>query len=126
MFKKPFEFTGRIHRKEYILSVILVIALYVAFYYVFYFLDEYSEEFYSAYAVMGFILLWIPSSWFFLAQSTKRCHDRGNSGLYLLIPLYVFVLLVGDSDYGINKYGLNPKELGNFQEMNSIGKEMQN
>lgn len=58
-----------------------------------------------------FVLIsFIPMVWFSLAQNAKRCHDRGNSGWYQLIPFYFLVLLFGGSDKGSNKYGDNPKE----------------
>jgi uncharacterized membrane protein YhaH (DUF805 family) len=58
-------------------------------------------------------LLMIPIYWFQFAQGAKRCHDRGNSGWYQLIPFYPFWMLFGDSDPGLNKYGMNPKGIGN-------------
>jgi uncharacterized membrane protein YhaH (DUF805 family) len=48
--------------------------------------------------------------WFLWAQNAKRCHDRGNSGWYQLIPFYFLVLLFGDGEEGENEYGDNPKE----------------
>lgn len=58
-----------------------------------------------------FVLLsFIPMIWFMWAQSCKRCHDRGNSGWYLIIPFYFFVLLFGDGDVDTNEYGDNPKK----------------
>ena len=44
----------------------------------------------------------IPAYWFFFAQGAKRCHDRGNSGWYILIPLYwIWLMIVGtDRDGG--------------------------
>ena len=44
--------------------------------------------------------------WFLLACGTKRCHDRGNPGLYLLIPFYALVMAFGRGDAGSNAYGL--------------------
>ena len=58
-----------------------------------------------------FVLIsFIPMIWFLWAQNAKRCHDRGNSGWYQIIPFYVFVLMFGGSDEGSNEYGDNPKE----------------
>ena len=62
----------------------------------------------SEYFTIGIIS--IPMLWFTYAQGAKRCHDRGHSGWYQLIPFYVFVLLFGKGEDGENEYGDNPKE----------------
>ena len=68
----------------------------------------------------------IPS----LAVSVRRLHDIGKSGwnlLIILIPLIgIIILLVWmceDSQHGTNKWGENPKGLGNDSEINQIGRE---
>ena len=61
-------------------------------------------------------LAFIPLLWFIWAQGAKRCHDRGNSGLYLFIPFYFIFMLFGDSERGNNAYGANPKGQGNQDE----------
>lgn len=63
---------------------------------------------------LGAFIIHILLFWFKLAQGTKRCHDRGNSGWFQFIPFYGLWMLFGDSDYGINKYGPNPKGVGNI------------
>lgn len=66
-----------------------------------------------------------------LAVAVRRLHDTGKSGVFLLvilIPLigliWLLVLLFTDSDYGENKYGPNPKGLGNNDEIDEIGSLM--
>ena len=54
-------------------------------------------------------LLYIPSLWLFWAQGAKRCHDRGNSGWYQLIPFYFFVMLFGEGEPYENRFGPDPK-----------------
>ena len=104
MFKRPFSFKGRIRRTEYCLSYIIymiwygVIAVMMA--------NPNPSVGVSVFVLVSFI----PMIWFLLAQNVKRCHDRGNSGWYQLIPFYFFVLLFGGSDDGSNKYGDNPKK----------------
>jgi len=51
-----------------------------------------------------------------LAVAVRRLHDTGKSGwnlLWMLLPIagwiYIIVLLVRDSDPGVNEYGENPK-----------------
>jgi uncharacterized membrane protein YhaH (DUF805 family) len=59
-----------------------------------------------------FLLLIIALLWFTWAQGAKRCHDLGNSG-WQLIPFYALWLLFADGQSGINRYGDNPKGIGN-------------
>jgi uncharacterized membrane protein YhaH (DUF805 family)/DNA-directed RNA polymerase subunit H (RpoH/RPB5) len=104
MFKKPFSFSGRIRRLEYGISFIIYFVWYV-------FIDvaEKSPNLSQGTAIVILISL-IPMLWFVWAQNCKRCHDRGNSGWYQLIPFYFVVLLFGDGEPGENEYGTNPKE----------------
>lgn len=102
MFKRPFNFfTGRIRRMEYWLSLIIlyayafVIGLIVG-------ASRWPEG-------VLYILL-IPGYWFIWAQGSKRCHDRGNSGWYQLIPFYGLWMAFADGEPGENEYGTNPKE----------------
>ena len=56
-----------------------------------------------------FLIMLIPLAWFMLAQGAKRCHDRGCSGWWQLVPFYYFWLLFADGVPGSNEYGENPK-----------------
>ncbi len=114
MFKKPFSFEGRIRRLEYGLSYLIFIGSVVFFSII----SDLSS--YTSFLGLGII----PMIWFMLAQVVKRCHDRGNSGWYLLIPFYRIILVFAESDYGPNKYGPNPKGEGNFDEVNEIGRHL--
>lgn len=104
MFKKPFSFSGRIRRLEYGISFIIYFIWYM-------FIDVAgkSPDLSQVAAIIIFISI-IPMLWFLWAQNCKRCHDRGNTGWYQLIPFYFIVLLFGDGKPGENKYGTNPKE----------------
>lgn len=104
MFKKPFSFSGRIRRLEYGISFII--------YFIWYMFIEVAEKSPNLSQGTAIIILisFIPMLWFLWAQNCKRCHDRGNSGWYQLIPFYFFVLLFGDGEPGENEYGTNPKE----------------
>lgn len=104
MFKRPFSFNGRIRRTEYCLSFII----YMIWYGVINAMMETPEP--SLGASLFVLISLIPMIWFLWAQNAKRCHDRGNSGWYQIIPFYVFVLMFGGSDEGSNEYGDNPKE----------------
>jgi len=114
MFKRSFSFQGRIRRTEFGLShlIYIVCAGVIAN------VTDFS-------GTAGLLLvLYIPMAWFLLAQGVKRCHDRGNNGFFLLIPFYLFWMLFADSITGENEYGPNPKGIGNYDEIDEIGKDM--
>ena len=74
--------------------------------------------------VLYALFVFIPG----LAVLVRRLHDVGKSGwfaLILLIPLigaiWVLVLLCTDSVVGDNKYGPNPKDIGNNDDISQIG-----
>jgi uncharacterized membrane protein YhaH (DUF805 family) len=112
MFKKPFSFEGRIRRTEYGLSYLIyaIISIVLSI------LEETVEGFNIIY-----LLVWVPLLFFMIAQGAKRCHDRGNSGWYQIIPFYGLWMLFGDSDFGPNAYGDNPKGKGNHGHIDEIG-----
>ena len=104
MFKRPFSFNGRIRRLEYGISFIIYLVWYVVL--------EMAEKSPNLSQGVAIILLisFVPMLWFLWAQSCKRCHDRGNSGWYQLIPFYFLVLLFGEGVETENEYGDNPKD----------------
>jgi len=74
--------------------------------------------------VLYAVAVFIPA----LAVLVRRLHDVGKSGwffLIILIPLvgiiWLLILLFTDSQYGPNKYGPNPKGIGNTDEIDEIG-----
>lgn len=44
-----------------------------------------------------------------IAVSVRRIHDVGKSGLFLLVPIYSFLLILDSGEDGDNKYGKNTK-----------------
>ena len=58
-----------------------------------------------------------------IAVGVRRMHDVGKSGWFLLIPIYNLILACTDSENGSNKWGDNPKGIGNDSAINEIGKE---
>ena len=108
MFKNIFSFRGRIRRLEYALTQI------------FYGICLYAIEIISRSEGREFfsILLLIPI-YVLIAQTSKRCHDRGSSAWFMLIPLYGLVLFFFPGDYGPNEYGDNPKGHGNDEFVKS-------
>ena len=109
MFIVPFSSKGRIRRTEFWITYLIytILALTIEA-----FVDKDMPIHYIAY---------FPLLWFKLAQGAKRCHDRNNSDWYQIIPFYELWMLFGDSDFAENGYGLNPKGIGNGDEIEDIG-----
>lgn len=103
MFSNSFSSEGRIRRLEYGLTYII----YFVFAVILEVIMEIAKENTTLYI---FAFAYIPLIWFFLAQGAKRCHDRGNSGWYQLIPFYGLWMLFAEGDVGVNEYGINPKQ----------------
>ena len=107
MFRNPFSFEGRIRRLEYGLSFII--------YYIWIVISSVIAVSINPYSSDGLSFLFLlPGLWFIFAQGAKRCHDRGNTGWYQLIPFYGLWMLFGDGGIGNNAYGPNPKGINNI------------
>jgi uncharacterized membrane protein YhaH (DUF805 family) len=86
-------------------------------------------DFYYGYCYLVYALIvFLPS----LAVLVRRLHDVGKSGWFFLISLipivgaiWLLVLLFTDSVEGLNKYGLNPKGIGNRDEIEDVGSYLQ-
>jgi len=109
MFKRPFSFKGRIRRLEYGLSMLIYFVYVLP-------MELIDENDLSAGFAIFWLLLLIPMLWFYLAQGAKRCHDRGNSGWFQIIPFYGLWMLFAEGDLGKNEYGDNPKGEGNISD----------
>lgn len=99
-FTKYADFSGRSSRKEYWLFMLMGFV-------------------FGLIPFLGFIwsvIAFVPN----IAVTVRRLHDTGRSGwnwLWCLIPIFGWIILLvfccQDSQYGINKYGYNPKGIGN-------------
>ena len=101
--KHLFSFDGRIRRLEYCLTYLVYTFVYVMP------MEIIPEEDLSAGYSLIWLLLLIPAIWIMYAQGAKRCHDRGNSGWYQLVPFYVLWMWFAPGDAGDNEYGPSPK-----------------
>lgn len=110
MFKNAFSFSGRIRRTEYGVSMIIYLVIVTILQFLVVGMVAGTES--PGMAILFFVLM-LPVIYFMLAQGAKRCHDRGNSGWFQLIPFYGFWMLFADSEPGKNEYGPNPKGIGN-------------
>lgn len=117
--KRLFSFKGRIRRKEYVLTYIVLYAFLVAIAIVCFCLEAYfrtmeeqGEEISNGQVFLFFTFFVFGaavSGWICFAQGAKRCHDRGNSGWYQLIPFYWSWMVFADGNPHANRYGLDPK-----------------
>jgi uncharacterized membrane protein YhaH (DUF805 family) len=97
-----FSSKGRIRRTEYCITYLCVQLFALP-------MNVLSEDEISAGFALIWLILYIPLLWVMYAQGAKRCHDRGNSGWYQLIPFYIFWMLFAEGDHGRNQYGEDPK-----------------
>lgn len=98
IFSNVFSKKGRIGRLEYFISYLtyyFVYGMYVT-------LIETAES--ISYILFLSISFWI-ATYIIIVQGAKRCHDRGNSGFYQLIPFYFLFMLFGKGEDVKNKYG---------------------
>lgn len=109
MFKNPFSFKGRIRRTEYGLSFIIYLVPAIL-------ISAGMEESKDTAVLLFLFLALVPVYWFLWSQGARRCHDRGFSGWFQIIPFYVLWMLFGDGENGVNKYGPNPKGIGNPEQ----------
>lgn len=103
-----FSFKGRMRRLHYFLAIIG----FYAFLLLSVFFISKDSVFWG---FLGAVIMFF-SVWFIFAARVKRCHDRGNSGwwlLYTCIPyvgaIFNIILLFGSGDEDENEYGLNPR-----------------
>lgn len=114
--QKYAQFTGRSRRSEYWYFVLFYIITAVVAIILDNLLGIAFLEFYGPLYLIVVLGLVIPS----LAVVVRRLHDVGKSGWFYfigLIPIigaiWLLVLMVTDSQPGMNKWGPNPKGIGN-------------
>lgn len=106
--KRPFSFTGRIGRTEYITGIILCVFSNLIFFFI---LDELKvDNTPPVINVIYVLLILFPSIWVYLAQAVQRSHDLGNSGWFLFIPFYRTIMIFMPGQKGENKYGEDPRK----------------
>ncbi|WP_341220553.1 DUF805 domain-containing protein [Polaribacter atrinae] len=121
------DFNGRARREEYwmftLFNAIFSIAITVVFTGIGLAIDVPSL---AALSYIYTLALIVPS----LAVMVRRLHDTGKSGWFFLVsliplagPIWLLVILCTDSQNGENKWGENPKGVGNNAAINEIGRE---
>lgn len=115
-----FGFNGRIRRSHYWVGSLALVMFGVAAIFAVMPADDVSPEAMASINGPAFLLVYAVLTWCGLALQVKRWHDRGKSGLWVLIGL---VPLIGglwqfvecgvlDGTPGPNRFGDSPKGLG--------------
>ena len=132
VFKQYFDFSGRARRKEFwMFTLFHFIFLFSAGFIIFSITgDMYKDtetNYVFVFVICTYLLVSIIPS---IAVTVRRLHDSGKSGWWYLISIipYLgwFVLMIFtclDGDRRPNKWGDNPKGIGNDRMINQIGKE---
>lgn len=116
VLKQYADFNGRARRKEYWMFVLF--NLIITYGIIFLAMGIEVPELAILSTIYSFAVL-VPS----IAVGVRRMHDVGKSGWYLLIPIYSLILALTDSEEGDNKWGENPKGIGNNKAIDQIGTE---
>lgn len=133
VLKQYVDFNGRARRKEYWMFVLIHIIIIGVLSFVTFLGSDILSSRGSDFDYMIFILIGIyilatilPT----IAVTVRRLHDINKSGWWYLINFlpYVggFILLIFncmDSIDGPNKWGKNPKNIGNDNNIDQIGRE---
>lgn len=126
-YKNYINFKGRTRRLEYWMFILInvVIIMTLGFLGAYFEENHQSDIFFSIFAIY-FLFNMVP----FLALIVRRLHDMGKSGWYWFVrfipvigPIWLLIMLCTDSEHGPNKWGNNPKGIGNATEIDSIGLE---
>jgi len=116
MFENPFSSAGRIRRTEFALSYIIYCSA------LFFTIILAAVTNFSLFYILA-VFVWFAGLIFRVMQGTKRCHDLGNSGWFQFIPFYFVAMIFEDGEQRTNRYGPNPKGIGNYNSINEIGKK---
>lgn len=94
--------TGRISKEDFLSSVLITFAGFSIGWFIA--VITHLAPLVNVLALPSVIYLcWLP------IVCTKRLHDVGKSGWYLVIPGYNLYLLCKSGDTGVNKYGSDPR-----------------
>ncbi|CAL2107691.1 Uncharacterized membrane protein YhaH, DUF805 family [Tenacibaculum sp. 190524A02b] len=128
--KNYFNFSGRIQRKEFWtftlinLTVLILLIFFIT-----------QEDYFNTTDNFGFLVTLFSLFIIFIiipqvSACVRRLHDTNRSGWWWFIRfvpiignLWLLILLIEDSHPGKNKWGDNPKGIGNDTAIDLIGKE---
>ncbi|WP_298879855.1 DUF805 domain-containing protein [uncultured Polaribacter sp.] len=123
VLKQYADFSGRARRKEYWMFTLINILISWAFK----LLDfAAGTTIFETIASIYSLAIIVPS----IAVAVRRLHDIGKSGWYFLLVflpiigwIWLIVLYATEGESKPNKWGDNPKGIGNDTAINQIGRE---
>jgi len=120
-------FSGRARRKEYWMFILFNIIFIGLIAFIASFISDTTGSD-IAFSLLGIYILFIIIP--YLAVTVRRLHDINKSGTYWFVRfipfiggIWLFILLVENSWDGPNKWGRNPKNIGNNDNIDQIGTE---
>lgn len=57
-----------------------------------------------------YLVVLLVTMWIYVTTMVRRCHDRGKSRWFILIPLYFLLLYVLPAQKEGNEFGPNPRD----------------
>ena len=96
-----FSFKGRATRTEYWL--VTFICNFVA-------IPANKDIEMSTLVTILYCIVMLAALWVYIATMVRRCHDRGKSWWFILIPLYFWLLYVLPAQQEGNEFGPNPRD----------------
>jgi uncharacterized membrane protein YhaH (DUF805 family) len=99
-----FSFKGRATRTEYWL--VTFICNFVA-------IPANKDIEMSALVTILYCIVMLAALWVYIATMVRRCHDRGKSWWFILIPLYFLLLYVLPAQQEGNEFVTNPRNKKN-------------
>ena len=96
-----FSFKGRATRTEYWL--VTFICNFVA-------IPANKDIEMSTLVTILYCIVMLAALWVYIATMVRRCHDRGKSWWFILIPLYFLLLYVLPAQQEGNEFGPNPRD----------------
>ena len=112
VLKKYAVFSGRAHRQEYWMFVLINTAVALALTFVDSQIGLMSKSGYGVLSGVYYLAIFVPA----LAVAIRRLHDTDRSGMWYLIalvpvigPIALLVFCVQDGNAGMNQYGASPK-----------------
>ncbi len=123
------KFSGRARREEYWMFVLFQTLLFALFIIIAALTEDYIDTSLISVLILvyglGTLIPW-------LAVNARRLHDTGKSGGYFFINfipvigrIWYLVLMCTDGNHGSNSYGPDPKSKTQFDEIDNIGKPLE-